>query len=215
MDMAGKYQTQQKQQMPDNLGDVLGGEEREFAVYSKRAYPVGTGLAGVGFSLFWLSISVTIGISFLGPVLVGGESHFSSNGVPVVASANNLGPLVGPAIFSGVFVLIGLVLLGGSVKTLFTKGGWFVGTKKRLIKLKGGEIQSIDWENFTGELFVRILGEKGNIVLTMRTGKMVSRKSGERFVADKIYMLGIPDVMKVEKICRERIKENDPTPNNG
>jgi hypothetical protein len=27
-----------------------------------------------------------------------------------------------------------------------------------------------------------------------------------------VYIAGIPDVFRVEKLCRERIKENDPTP---
>ena len=38
---------------------------------------------------------------------------------------------------------------------------------------------------------------------------MVSRK---RYVPETIYLTGIPDVYKVEKICRVRIKDNDPTP---
>jgi len=47
----------------------------------------------------------------------------------------------------------------------------------------------------------------------MRTGKMVSRKNGpDRYVPDVIYISEIPYVFEIEKICRARIKENDPTP---
>jgi hypothetical protein len=49
----------------------------------------------------------------------------------------------------------------------------------------------------------------------MRTGRMVSRKNGPaRYVPDIIYISGILNVFEVEKICRKRIKENDPTPPN-
>jgi hypothetical protein len=47
----------------------------------------------------------------------------------------------------------------------------------------------------------------------MRTGKMVSSKSGpDRYVPDVVYLSGIPNVSEIEQICRRRIKENDPTP---
>ena len=57
---------------------------------------------------------------------------------------------------------------------------------------------------------------RGNITLQLRTGKMVSRKNGPaQFVPDIVYISGIKDeVLEVEKICRKRIKENDPKPAN-
>jgi len=49
----------------------------------------------------------------------------------------------------------------------------------------------------------------------MRTGRMLSKKNGpDRYVPDVIYLVQIPYVFEVEKICRRRIKENDPTPAN-
>jgi hypothetical protein len=42
---------------------------------------------------------------------------------------------------------------------------------------------------------------------------MVSGKNNRRrYVPETIYLSGIPDVYQIEKICRTRIKENDPTP---
>jgi hypothetical protein len=42
---------------------------------------------------------------------------------------------------------------------------------------------------------------------------MVSRKNGpDRYVPDVIYISDVPYVFEIEKICRKRIKENDPTP---
>jgi hypothetical protein len=42
---------------------------------------------------------------------------------------------------------------------------------------------------------------------------MVSRKSGsDEYVPDTVYISGIPEVFRIERLCRMRIKENDPTP---
>jgi hypothetical protein len=42
---------------------------------------------------------------------------------------------------------------------------------------------------------------------------MVSRENGpDRYVPDVIDIVEIPNAFEVEKICRRRIKENDPTP---
>lgn len=57
--------------------------------------------------------------------------------------------------------------------------------------------------------------QKGNLSFEMRTGKMVSRKNGpDRYVPDTVYIAGIEDVFEVERFCRQRIRENDPTPAN-
>jgi hypothetical protein len=88
-----------------------------------------------------------------------------------------------------------------------------VGTPNRLISYQSGNIRSIDWEQFTGDIEISGDDLKGSIILQMRSGRMVSQKSGsERYVPDTIFITGIPDVFTVERLCRERIKENDPTP---
>lgn len=93
------------------------------------------------------------------------------------------------------------------------KGGYFVGTQTRLIHYRKGTIRSIDWEQFSGDIEVSGNDEKGNISLQMRSGKMVSRNKGSsKYVPNVVYMTRIPNPFEVERICRKRIKENDPTP---
>ena len=76
-------------------------------------------------------------------------------------------------------------------------------------------MRSIDWEQFSGDIEVSGNVNKGNVSLQMRTGKMVSKKNGpDRYVPDVIYMSKIPNAFEIERICRKRIKENDPTPPN-
>ena len=88
-----------------------------------------------------------------------------------------------------------------------------MGTPLRLIHYHKAKMRSIDWEQFSGDIEVKGDINKGSIVLKMRTGRMVSRKNGpDRYVPDVIYMSKIPNAFEIERICRKRIKENDPTP---
>lgn len=200
--------------LPDGLMNAIGSESREFAVISKRAKPVGKSLVMLFFSVFWLAFSSFFVIVFLGPIFKGEEVHFTSNNVPVVAGPGNLKEIVVPGIILGLFVLIGVGLVISAVYQLLKKGGYFVGTPGRLIHFRNGNIRSIDWEQFTGDIEVRGNDRKGTLTLEMRTGTMVSGKGGSRYVPDIIYLYNIPDVFAVEQICRRRIKENDPTPIN-
>jgi hypothetical protein len=200
-------------QLPEVLVENLGNEERDFAVMATRSQPLKTSLAVVLFGTIWLAFTSIFIIAFLGPVFAGKEVHFLANDVPAVAGPGNLKPLLLPALVIGVFVLVGLAMLGFGLGSLFRKGGYFVGTPARLVHYRNGTIRSIDWEQFSGDIEVSGNEQKGNISLGLRTGKMVSQKNGpDRYVPDTIYLSGIPDVFKIEKCCRMRIKENDPTP---
>jgi hypothetical protein len=199
--------------LPPELFANIGAEGKDFAVKARRSQPVKTSIALVIFGTFWLAFTSIFVLIFLGPLLAGKEVHFTSNDVPVVASPGDLGPLVVPGLVIGLFVLVGIGILGFGLFSLFKKGGYFVGTPTRLISCQGNTIRSIDWEQFSGDIEVSGNSEKGNIALGMRTGKMVSQKNGpDQYVPDVIYISGIPDVFEIEKKCRERIKENDPTP---
>ena len=127
----------------------------------------------------------------------------------------NMAPENQQTLIIGFFVLVGIAMLSWGFYSLFKKGGYFVGTRMRLIHFQNGSIRSIDWEQFSGDIEVNGKFQKGNISLQMRTGRMVSRKNGpDRYVPDVIYMSKIPNAYKIERICRRRIKENDPTPPN-
>ena len=144
---------------------------------------------------------------------MGQEVHFESNGVPTVAGPDNLGPLIVPGLIIGLFLFIGVLILAAGIVSLFKRGGYFAGTPTRLIHFYGRTTRSIDWEQFSGDIEVKGTERKGSIALKMRSGKTVSSKNGpDRYVPDVIYISGIPDVFDVERFCRRRIKENDPTP---
>ena len=199
--------------LPPQLISNIGSERTDFAVKARHAQPARNSIVLVLFGAFWLAFTSIFVAAFLGPLFVGKEVHFTSDNVPVVASPENLGPILVPALVIGLFVLIGIAMLGYGLYLMFKKGGYFVGTPIRLIIYNKGSIRSIDWEQFSGDIEVNGDEQKGNITLGMRTGRMVSSKNGpDRYVPDTLYLSGIPNVYEVEKKCRERIKENDPTP---
>ncbi len=202
-----------KYDLPKNLLSVIGEEKIDFSVKAKRDKPVKSSVGVIIFGTVWTAFTSIFVFAFLWPLFIGEEVHFTSNDIPTVASPDNLEPIIFPAIIIGVFVLIGILMLASGIYSIFKKGGYFVGTPLRLIKYKNGNIRSIDWEQFSGDIEVNGNEILGNLTLQMRTGKMVRNKNkGTRYVPNTIYLSGIPDVYQVEQICRKRIKDNDPTP---
>jgi hypothetical protein len=199
--------------MPANLQSIIGNENIDFLVKAKRNQPVKNSFGIILFGTVWTAFVSIFVIVLLGPIFKGEEAHFKVDGVPTSASWENFRPMLTPTIIIGVFVLIGLGMLTWGFYSLFQRGGYFVGTNNRLIKYKKGMINTYDWEQFTGNM--EINDRKGDISLQLRSGKMVSRKNKpDEFVPDVIYISGIADVLEIEKNCRKRIKENDPSPAN-
>jgi len=199
--------------LPEALSSIIGSESKDFAIKAGRAQPRKISLSLILFGIAWTAFTSIFVVVFLGPLFVGKEVHFESNGVPTVASPDNLGPILVPALIIGLFVVIGIGMISFGIYSMSKKGGYFVGTPLRLIHYHKGNIRSIDWEQFSGDIALSGDRQKGNISLQMRTGKMVSRKNGpDKYVPEVIYISEIPYVFEIEKICRARIKENDPTP---
>ncbi len=199
--------------LPPELSSSVRSENKDFTVKADRAQPLKKSFSLIIFGTVWTAFTSIFVFAILGPLFQGKEVHFKSNGVPTIAGPDNLGPIILPAIIIGVFVLIGIGMLSWGIYSIFKKGGYFVGTPTRLVYFQNGNIRSIDWEQFSGDIEVNGNAQKGNISLQMRTGRMVSRKKGpDRYVPDVIYISEIPNVYKIEQICRKRIKENDPTP---
>lgn len=199
--------------LPQELSSYIRSENKDFAVKAVRAQPLKSSFSLIIFGTVWTAFISIFVVAFLGPLFQGKEVHLEVNGMPVVAGPDNLGPIIMPAIIIGAFGLIGVGILSWGIYSLFKKGGYFVGTPTRLVHFQNGNIRSIDWEQFSGDIKVSGDAQKGNISLQMRTGRMVSRKNGpDRYVPDVIYISEIPNVFEVEQICRKRIKENDPTP---
>ncbi len=199
--------------LPPELLQAIGSESQDFAVKAGRAQPLKNALSTLLFGFTWTAFSSVFVFAFLGDLFQGKEVHFKTNGVPTVASLDNLGPIIAPGLIILIFLLIGFAMLGYGIYLLLKRGGYFVGTPTRLIQFQGGSLRSIDWEQFSGDIDVRGGAERGTITLQLRTGQMVSQKNGpSRYVPETIYISNIPNAFQVEQLCRKRIKENNPTP---
>ena len=199
--------------LPQELSSSVSSENKDFAVKAGRAQPLSKSLVSIFFGAVWTAFTSIFVFTFLAPFFQGEELHFEANGVPTVAGPDNLGPIIMPAIIVGIFVLTGVAMMFWGIYSIFRKGGYFVGTPTRLVHFQNGNIRSIDWEQLSGNIGVSGNAQKGDLSLQMRTGRMISRKNRlKRYVPDVIYISGIPNVFEVEKLCRKRIKENDPTP---
>lgn len=195
--------------LPPDLNAAIASESRDFAVKASRDYPLKKTMGFIGFAVFWLVFTSFFFFAFIEPVLEGKEVHFTSNGAPAVASPDNLEPLIFPAIVIGVFALIGFSVLGIGIYLIFKDGGYFVATPTRLVKYRKGKITSTDWTQCSGNTDVSGDDKKGNLTLELNTGNFEgSRRGTTRYVPDTIDICGVANVLEIEKICRQRIKEN-------
>lgn len=199
--------------LPPELSAFIDSENIDFAVKAGRAYPLNRAFFFIGFWSFWNAITWVCVLAFLWPLFFGNEVHIEINGIPTVVSPDNIEPIIVPAIMLWIFVLIWMWFLYAGIYVLLKKWWYFVGTSTRFIHFQQGKIRSIDWEQFSWDIEISGNNSKGNISLKLKTGTMVSRENGpDRYVPDVIDIVEIPNAFEVEKICRRRIKENDPTP---
>ena len=195
-------------QLPEEMLINIGSESKEFAVKSSRQLPVGSSLGRIAFGIVWLAFISVFIFLFLGPLFRGEPTTYLQNGKETTISIDNLKPALPIIIFLSVFVVIGLIVLIPAVISLFRRGGYFAGTPTRLLWYKKGTLKSMSWDQFTGVIVLKGSNKKGSISLEMKTGRMVSRKSGSSYVPDIVYILGIPAAYEIEQICRKRIEEH-------
>ena len=201
------------QYLPRELEAVVGTERVDFSVFAMRKKPVSQSISIIFVGILGLAITSIFVVAFFGPLFKGEEVHFIANGTPTTGSLENFEEMIVPALLIGFFVLVEIAILFWGFYSLFQKGGYFVGTANRLLHYRKGVIHTFDWEQFSGNMKINI--KKGDMALELRTGKMVSRKnSSDQFVPDVVYISGVTNILEIEKMCRKRIKENDPTPPN-
>lgn len=200
-------------ELPADLKKIIENEKIDFLIKAKRKYPLkkalGTIALGIGMAAF---VSLFV-FGFFGPLFSHDEVHFKVNGNPVTATLEDYDELIIPGIIIGFFVLAALWVNLYGIYLLVKKGGYFVATETRLIQYQNGNAIMTDWEQFTGNVKINAKNNFGNLEYELRTGRIEGRKNQpDKFVPDIIYIAGIENVYDIEKKCKIRIKENDPTP---
>jgi len=201
--------------VPNELTTIIDSEKVDFIVKTQRDFPRIKAYKMLFFSLFWNFILAIIFIGNFKPFFKNVKLNYS------IESLKNSIQILGKnlslelELFFGFFIGVGIVTLLLAIYYYLKKGGFFVSTATRLIKYRNGNITMTDWEQFTGNTKVKKKGTFGSLALELRTGKTHS-KAGEssykQYIPDIIYIVGIDNVINIEKKCRARIKENDPTP---
>jgi hypothetical protein len=109
------------------------------------------------------------------------------------------------------FFSCGLVIVLAGINSLLQNGSYFIGTPSQLINYRRGTMTSPNWNKFTDDIEIYIKEDLGRLVFTLNTHKDFihsdSDSTYDSVVYDKIYMVGIADVFKIEKKCRIRIIE--------
>lgn len=196
--------------IPKEIEKTLNGETPEFVVVSSRAFPRKGATILFGIGLFAILIMILFSLAFFFPLLTGQEVNFEVNGTPTTASMNNLGPAIVPACIIGIFSLISIGFTIASLIMIFSKGGIFVGTEKRLISYRKKELISTEWNQFTSTIEIQGDNKKGDIVFTMKTGYSVDQDGNQKqFSPDKKYICGVSEAYDLNQIILNLIKENN------
>ena len=196
--------------LPKILLDSLGSEAQDFTVKAKKAYPASIGLSMLAFSVVWLTINGIIASVILVPLLQGQVVETTFNEQLVSGSLDNLQPILLPVLLNSFFIIIGIGLTIATFYFLFKSGGYFVGTPHRLYILNGNKLKSVEWELFSGKNTVTGSSQFGNITLELRASPENKPRRNSNLVAtDKVFLQGIQNPYQVEKLCRQRIQQNE------
>ncbi len=183
--------------LPTELNSLLENEKIGFAVLAKREQSIGViavrAFLGVVLMAFASSIIVTeyrASIAFF----------YSMPFVDYLVDSM----IALPAIF---FFLLGLGLAVSGITVSLKTGSYWVGTDTRLLKYRKGILKTYPWQQFSGKMEVDF--HKGNIDFELLSGSMANPKNGQRhFIPEKLSLIGIDDIVLVEKFSRARIEQN-------
>lgn len=195
--------------LPKELREVIGEEAVDFFVETKRKN--GFSYVPIFGIFFLLPFTFFAGKAVMGlfvPLFLAGEVSIGVNDVPRMVGLENL-ILVTPLLFISSLSFFGFFYaVSAIIHTIFQKGGFFVGTSKRLISYRKGKITAIDWGLFSGKINLNDKKELGNLILNLRIGNVSSDESGDEFTPEVIEIIGVEDIYQIEKYCLKRIEEN-------
>ncbi len=174
-------------QLPTDLQQAVSGESVDFALRSSRHKPKAYTAGFLGFGSCWTLFTLFFIAVFFGPFLLFGELDITINGEPTHITENNIDELLIPAIFLGIFVIIGLVFLIHGITSAFARGGWYICLKDGLSYYRKGKTELTQWEEFN-----KAEAKDKDVILKLTTG-------GE------IHITGIPDAKKIAEICQHHI----------
>lgn len=184
-----------KNLLPTELNSLLENEKIGFAVLTKREQSMQIITSNVAFGtilLFFGSFVMTH--EYQNQASFGNGSFLDY----FIDSFPNLFPAL-------CLCLVGLGLILFVLVKNNNTGSYWVGTDTRLLKYRKGILKTYPWQQFSGKIEVDF--HKGNIDFELLSGSMTNPKNGQRhFIPEKLSLIGIDDVVLVEKFSRTRME---------
>ncbi|MBK9391216.1 MAG: hypothetical protein IPN68_13855 [Bacteroidetes bacterium] len=198
-------------QLPEELLIAVGSETKDFVVKGTRLRPVSGSLQNLILGSIWVGAFIWIGFALFGPFGTSGDPSSESTSLKLYNEDGTLNQDLGIYLLYALFLFPGIWQLTKTIIPLLKPGGIFIGTPKKLLNYRNGEIIIYDWDMFTMKTKVRGNAAKGSLTLIRTTGYQTktNRAGNSYYIPYIVYMSGIPDVLEIEKICKQRIKESD------
>lgn len=197
--------------LPEELLTAIGSENKDFVVKGTRLRPVSGSLTQVILGCLWVGIFIWIGIVIFRPSDTSVDPASEAKSLKLFNDDGTLNQDLGIYLLYAIFLVPGIWHLTKTIIPLLKPGGIFVGTPKKLLNFRNGELISYDWDMFTMKTKVRGNSVRGDLTLIRTTGYKTQRDGSgtSYYVPYIVYISGIPDVFEIEKICKQRIKESD------
>ncbi len=184
------------------LYNMLEGENIEFILHSKFTSAAINNIPFLVLGGAWTFYGLFFFLSFYYQSFKGWIpdpaklTHAPENIIIIVT----LGALV-------IFVLTGVFIILASIRHIAKSGCWYIGTDRKLIVATRRRVHFYDWDQFTPDIELIGNDKKGSLILNMKTGKTIIKKSGKRvIVPEKIEMSGIRKMLTVEAVIRKHLK---------
>lgn len=197
--------------LPEELLIAIGSESKDFVVKGTRLRPVAGSLSNLILGALWVGVFIWIGFAMFGPFDTSGDPTSEATPLRLHNADGTLNQDLGIFLLYAGFLIPGIWYLAKTVIPLLKPGGIFVGTPGKLFNYRNGELISYDWDMFTMKTKVQGNSARGNLTLIRTTGYQTKRNraGNSYYIPYIVYMSGIPDVLEIEKICKQRIKESD------
>ncbi len=191
-------------EMPEMFRHIIGYEKIDFIISFKSKFPFKKFYIFYIVAFIFFAFPFGLVLSIIIPLFNGRNVEISSKNSIEIGNWNNIEPLIIPLSVSSVFLVIGSVFVTWAFLKLFKSGGYYVGTEKALFHFTNDKAKSFSWNQFT-EIMVDIKSK--DIYLKARSLK----NDSQDYTTRNIIIPVEENLVEVEKICRQRIKENNPT----
>ena len=174
-----------------------------FSFQSGKKYPLPNLRILIGIGLAILLLSLYISSIYILPFIMEGNVRISQKSGVVVATMENIRPLIPIFLFCSITLLIGLYLIIFNYKKISQKGDYYIGTELGLYIFKDQNIFIYDWKNFNGKY--RIFNNYNTIIMEYVDPKFSNKEISNPNLIQELMIIEIPNFEFNWKIIKRNI----------